>query len=84
MVPQRYWSEDQQRRLQVEILDLKQVDLYAMDDAEHSLLRTIIKYLSLIPKSKTCPTFYLQPRRKYFRKSWYMNRPAGVNKLHDV
>ena len=62
----------------------KQVDLYASDNEERCPLRIILKYLSLLPKQRSCNAFYLQPRRKFFGKSWYTNRPAGVNKLRDV
>ena len=62
----------------------KCIALYATDNVERCPLRVILKYLSLLPKTKTCSTFYLQPRKKFFGKSWYINKPAGVNRLRNV
>ena len=31
-----------------------------------------------------CTAFYLQPCKKFFAKSWFLNRPAGVNRLRNV
>ena len=69
-------------------VDVKTVDLYASQNPERCPpercpLCAIIKYLSLLPKNRTCSAFYLQPRKKYFGKAWYLNRPAGVNKLRN-
>ena len=41
----------------------KIVDLFASDRPEHCPLHIIIRYLSLLPKFKTCKAFYLQPRK---------------------
>ena len=65
-------------------VDPKSVDLYAASNSERCPLRVIIKYLSMMPKNRTCSAFYLQPRKKFFGKSWYINRPAGVNTLRNV
>ena len=62
-------------------IDVKTIDLYATGHEERCPLRAIIKYLSLMPQNRTCRAFYLQPHKKWFRKSWYMNRPAGINIL---
>ena len=63
---------------------VKTVDLYATDRLERFPLCVIIKYLCLVPKDLTCSAFYLQPRRKFFGKAWYLNWPAGINKLRKV
>ena len=63
---------------------VKTVDLYATDRPEWCPLHVIIKYLCLVPKDLTCSAFYLQPRCKFFGKVWYLNRPAGINKLCNV
>ena len=47
-------------------------------------LRAIVKYLSLLPKNRTCTASYLQPQKKWFGKAWYMNRLAGVNTLWNT
>ena len=65
-------------------LHVKQVDLYATDDEDRCPLRIILKYLSLVPKQRMCSAFYMQPWKKFFGKAWYINRPVGVNTLHDV
>ena len=65
-------------------VDVKCVDLYATDWPERCPLRVILWYLSLLPKTHTCTAFYLQLRRKFFGQSWYLNRPAGINKLCNV
>ena len=62
----------------------KQVDMYASLNPERCPIRIILRYLSLLPKTRSCDAFYLQPRCKYFRKSWFLNRPAGVNRLRNV
>ena len=63
---------------------VKTVDLYATDRPECCSLHVIIKYLCLVPKDITCSAFYLQPRHKFFGMVWYLNRPTGINKLHNV
>ena len=65
-------------------INVKTVDLYATSNPDHCPVRIIIKYLSLLPKNRTCPAFYLQPRKKYFGKAWYVNRPAGINTLRNA
>ena len=62
----------------------KQVDMYGSDDEGRCPLCIILKYLSLLPKEKTSSVFYLQPRKKFFGRSWYINKPCGVNKLRDI
>ena len=65
-------------------IDAKTVVMYASDRPERCPLCMILKYMSLLPKTCTCQAFYLQPWKKFFEKSWYLNRPAGVNKLRNV
>ena len=64
-------------------LDPKQVDLYPIENIERCPVRIILKYLSLLPEDQKCKSFYLQPRKKQCN-SWYLDRPAGANKLRDV
>ena len=70
--------------LKYQKIEAKTVDLYAMANEEHCPLQAIVKYLVLLPKNRTCNAFYLQPQKKYFGKAWYMNRPAGLNRLGSV
>ena len=65
-------------------VEAKTVDLYASSNTERCPLHAILKYMSLLPKTRTCTAFYLQPRKKFFGKAWYLNRPAGVNRLRTV
>ena len=60
------------------------MDLYASDNPDMSSLHAIIKYLSLLPKARSCTAFYLQPHRKWFGKASYINCPAGINKLCNI
>ena len=62
----------------------KTVDLYSAKNRDRCPLQAIIKYMSLMPKNRSCTAFYLQSRKKYFGKSWYLNRPAGVNRLRNA
>ena len=65
-------------------IEAKTVDLYATVNADRCPLCAIMKYLSVVPKNRTCNAFYLQPRKKYFRKAWYINRLAGIHHLHTA
>ena len=60
-------------------IDVKTVDLYAIDQPERCPLCVILKYMSLLPKACTCTAFYLQPWKNFFGKAWYLNRPVGIN-----
>ena len=62
----------------------KEVDMYAIDSEERCPVRLIIHYLSLLPRNRTCRSFYLQPKKKFSDSCWYLDRPAGVHKLRDV
>ena len=64
-------------------IEPKQVDLYPIDNVDRCPLRVILMYLSKLPKSGTCQSFYMQPRKKYTAQSWSQNRPAGQNRLRD-
>ena len=65
-------------------VEAKTFDLYATANADQCPLRVIIKYLTLLPKNRTCNAFYMQPHKRYFGKVWYVNRPAGINRLHTA
>ena len=47
-------------------------------------MHLIIHYLSLLPRNRTCRSFYLQPKKKFSDSCWYLDRPAGIHKLRDV
>ena len=65
-------------------IETKSVDLYATGNPERFPLHAIIKYMSLLPKNRTTSAFYLQPRKKFFAKSWYVNRPVEINRLRTA
>ena len=72
-----YFSDTQKHRK----IEAKTVDLYGSANTERCPLQAIICYLSLLPKKRLCMAFYLQPRKKFFGKAWYVNHPAGINRL---
>ena len=65
-------------------IEPKTVDLYSLVNTERCPLQAIIRYLSLLPNNRSCTAFYLQPRKKFFREAWYVNRPAGINRLRTA
>ena len=62
----------------------KEVDIYPIENGERCPVRILMYYLSMLPKERTCKSLYLQPRRKFRPGFWYLDRPAGANKLRDV
>ena len=62
----------------------KEVDMYAIENAERCPIHLIIHYLSLLPKERRCKSMYLQPKKKFNDLCWYLDRPVGVHKLRDV
>ena len=65
-------------------IEPKQVDVYPVQNPDRCPLRLFLKYLSLLPVNRNCEKLYLQPRKKYVPDIWYLDRPAGENKLCDV
>ena len=65
-------------------VDPKQVDLYLVVDSDCCPLKIINFYLSKLPKERKCTLFYLQPKCKWTDFEWYLDRPAGENKLRKV
>ena len=65
-------------------IEAKTVDLYATANADRCPLHAIMKYLSGLPKNRTCNAFYLQPWKKYFGRAWFVNRLAGINRLRTA
>ena len=62
----------------------KQVDLYPVVGSDRCPLKMINFYLSKLPANRKCSSFYLQPKRKFTDSVWYLDRPAGQNKLREV
>ena len=65
-------------------VEAKTINLYASENPERCPLWAIIKYLALLPKNRTWNAFYLQPRKKFFGKAWFVNRPVGINHLRTA
>ena len=62
----------------------KSVEVYQTNNIERCPVRIIMKYLSLLPKDRTCKAFYLQARRKFRPGMWFLNKAVGVNTLREV
>ena len=63
----------------------EEVDVYAIRDSSCCPVSIILLYLSKLPKERNCHLFYLQPRKKFHDSAiWYLDHPAGQNKLRDV
>ena len=43
-----------------------------------------MKYLSMLPKHRVTEALYLQPRKKFTARSWYLDKPVGANTLRDT
>ena len=61
----------------------KIVDVYPLDDIDRCPVRILHKYLCMIPHVRNCKHLYLQPRKKYHGKSWFLDSPVGENKLRN-
>ena len=62
----------------------KQVDLYSTENLQRCPIAIINYFLSKLPEGRQCKAFYLQPRKKFHVKGWYLDRPAGANRLRDT
>ena len=61
----------------------KEVDLYPVPNSDKCPLKIIQFDLSKLPENRKCKSFFLQPK-KFSESTWYLDRPAGQNKLRDV
>ena len=62
----------------------KVVDVYPLKSIERCPVRILLLYMNKLPKNRTCNALYLQPRKKFSPKSWFLNKPVGVNTLQSV
>ena len=62
-------------------VDPKVVDIFPTPNASRCPMHLIITYLSMLPKERKCKAFYLQPGKKYSPGNWFLDKPAGANKL---
>ena len=65
-------------------VDVKIVDMYQNSRIERCPVRILQLYLSLLPTNRVCTSLYLQPRKKYTSKCWFLDRPVGVNTLRNT
>ena len=65
-------------------VDPKVVDIFPIPNASRCPMCLIITYLSMLPKERKCKAFYLQPHKKYSPGNWFLDKPAGANKLRDT
>ena len=65
-------------------VDPKIVDIHPISNGDRCPVAIITKYLSMLPKDCKCKSLYLQPKKKYSKDDWYLDRPVGVNTLRKV
>ena len=65
-------------------IDVKQVDVYPIQNLYRCPLRVIGMYLLLLPQSRTSDAFYLQPLKDFLNDTWFQDKPVGVNKLQKI
>ena len=65
-------------------VDVKEVDLFPIENVERCPVRLIMKYLSLLLQDRRCKAFFLQPKKKFTDQCYYLDRPAGENRLRDT
>ena len=65
-------------------VDCKVVDVYCVANIERCPVRIFQFYLSMLPKHRVCQALYLQPRKKFTERSWFLDKPVGINTLRNV
>ena len=65
-------------------IEPKELDVYLIENIDRCPVQIVLKYLSLLPKNRVCTAFYLQPRKKFRPNCWFLDRPAGINRLRDT
>ena len=65
-------------------LQPKEVDVFSIENEERCPVSIIHRYLALLPFNRNCSSFYLQPKKKFTADCWYLDRPAGENRLRDT
>ena len=62
-------------------VEAKHVDLFPIANVDRCPVQIILKYLSLLHPDRK---FYLQPKKKFSQYCYYLDRPAGENRLRDT
>ena len=65
-------------------VDVKIVDIYPSPNSDRCPVAILRKYLSLLPPHRVTKALYLQPKKNYTSKVWYLDRPVGVNTLRNT
>ena len=65
-------------------VDVKIVDMYPSANPEWCPIAILCKYLSVLPTSCVTKALYLQPKKNYMSRVWYLDRPVGVNTLRNT
>ena len=65
-------------------VESKVVDVHCISDVSRCPVRIFMKYLSMLPKNRVTEALYLQPRKKFTSKMWYLDKPIGINTLRDT
>ena len=65
-------------------LECKSVDIHCINDINCCPVRLFLKYLSMLPKNRNTQALYLQARKNFSPKNWYLDGPVGVNTLRDT
>ena len=65
-------------------VDVKIVDMYPSPNPDRCPIAILSKYLSLLPSNRVTKALYLQPKKNYNSKVWYLDRPVGVNTLRNT
>ena len=58
-------------------VDSKVVDVYPVSNVECCPVRIFMFYLSKLPRNCVTEALYLQPRKRFTAKSWYLDKPVG-------
>ena len=65
-------------------VEAKVVDVYCISNIDRCPVRIFMKYISMLPQHRVTEALYLQPLKKFTQKSWYLDKPVGVNTLRDT
>ena len=65
-------------------VDPKVVDIYPISNIQHCPVAIITRYLEKLPTDRKCKSLYLQPKKKFSAKQWYLDSLVGVNTLREV
>ena len=62
----------------------KTVKVFAASNAQRCPVRLFVKYIGLLPQTKSCGKLYLRPRSKPTPAVWFCDQPYGKNKIGNT